>query len=94
MIYFPHNDLVVFDGKEWYNGQHNKSVNEVTLQQFLIGKTYPTVNYQYRDTTDFRVELSEFNIWGNTLSIDVMKKITGNCVNQNFNVFSDDCAMK
>ena len=68
---------VAVDGKQWSNGTHKiKPFQNISIKQFVMGSTHDIVA-QKED--NFKGELSEFNIWSSSLSIDNLIALTKWC---------------
>ena len=67
---------VVADGKIWFHEKHNKSFKKISIKEFFSGSES---ELKYSDISYFIGEVSEFNIWGNTLPIEDLKRITIDC---------------
>ena len=69
---------VVVDGKQWSNGRHNiKSFQNLSVNQIFMGSP----NHKFIDHREenFRGELSELNIWSNSLLMNNLIDITESC---------------
>ena len=68
---------VAVDGKQCSSGTHKiKSFQSISFNQIVMGSTYKLVNlWGY----NFKGELSELNIWSNSLSMDDLIYITKSC---------------
>ena len=69
--------LVVVNGQQWSNGIHKiKPFQNISVTQFFMGSAYKYVeNWE----NNFKGELSELNIWSNSLSMKNLKDITNRC---------------
>ena len=69
--------LVVVDGKQWSNGTHKiKPFQSISLSQFFMGSMYKLGSLR---EDNFKGELSELNIWSNSLSMNNLIDITKSC---------------
>ena len=68
---------VIVDGQQWSNGTHKiKPFQNISVAQFFMGSAYKYVeNWE----NNFKGELSELNIWSNSLSMKNLKDITNRC---------------
>ena len=68
---------VAVDGKQCSSGTHKiKSFQSISFNQIVMGSTYKLLNlWGY----NFKGELSELNIWSNSLSMDDLIYITKSC---------------
>ena len=68
---------VVVDGQQWSNGTHKiKPFQNISVAQFFMGSAYKYVeNWE----NNFKGELSELNIWSNSLSMNDLIYITKHC---------------
>ena len=68
---------VAVDGQQWPNGTHKiKPFENIPIHHIFMGSSYKPVedNDEY-----FQGELSELNIWSNSLSLDNLINITESC---------------
>ena len=68
---------VVVDGQQWSNGTHKmKPFQNVSVNQLFMGSS---MDQWAAAADDFIGELSELNIWSNSLSLDNLIFITNSC---------------
>ena len=69
--------MVVVDGKQWSNGTHKiKQFQSISLNQFFMGSMYKLGSLR---EDNFEGELSELNIWSDSLSMNNLIDITKSC---------------
>ena len=69
--------MVVVDGKQWSNGTHKiKQFQSISLNQFFMGSMYKLGSLR---EDNFKGELSELNIWSDSLSMNNLIDITKSC---------------